>query len=163
MAELRPSYYVPNPNPGRLVPPYWTPHPEGGYVWADKNGNIGVCPSEAEAERLALGNTVTAIDGIPIPSPAECNENSRVMDIRGRPAYACWYPQMGGYAARAVIVPGTDIDLDGNTSGADVYVWHDGEFPFSMTGRPPVELHHCSGEQFVKFGLLILNLNKGRD
>jgi len=39
----------------------------------------------------------------------------------------------------------------------DVWVWHDGDFPF--IGRdnwgnetPPRRLHHCSGDQFIKFG-----------
>lgn len=63
---------------------------------------------------------------------------------------AVWYPQMGGYVAKAV----ARADGDGC---ADVWVWHDGQFPFSGDDesrplRSPVELHHCEGYQFVQFG-----------
>lgn len=72
------------------------------------------------------------------PTADQCTAHERVGD-----GYACWYPQMGGYVAKAVIVPAD--------SCADVYVWHDGDFPFS-DGSQPTELHHCAGQQFVDFG-----------
>lgn len=60
--------------------------------------------------------------------------------------YACWYPQMGGYVGKCVIVLGP--------SGCfSAYVWHDGEFPFE--GSSPVNLHHCDPQQFIEFGELV--------
>lgn len=88
-----------------------------------------------------------------------------------------YYPQMGGYAGECVVT----FDRETN-SGPDpepgcfsVDVWHDGEFPFTgekrgrfegdclACGEPVVEeqvspshLHHCSAEQFINFGLRVL-------
>lgn len=93
----------------------------------------------------------------PEPSPDACSKNERVV-WDGPPAWACWYPQMGGYAGRAVIVPGVDTGDPGEpSSGCDVFVWHDGEFPFGEEYQP-ILLHHCSGKQFVRFGELIERL-----
>jgi hypothetical protein len=61
---------------------------------------------------------------------------------------ACWYPQMGGYSGKAVAV-------SDDTGCVDLYVWHDGEFPFTGDDdgpAPPVEVHHCDPEQFIQFG-----------
>jgi hypothetical protein len=61
---------------------------------------------------------------------------------------------MGGYAGKAVAVDLGDADLD-------VYVWHDGEFPFSDDDarflgdeekpKTPVKVHHCDVGQFRLF------------
>lgn len=66
--------------------------------------------------------------------------------------FACWYPQMGGYASRCVILPHGNGCLD-------AYIWHDGEFPFRSVDpemhdgvRLPAVLHHCDAEQFIRFG-----------
>ena len=44
----------------------------------------------------------------------------------------------------------------------EVYVWHDGEFPFDDSGdrgeNGPAHLHHCMPSQFVEFGNLVLKL-----
>jgi hypothetical protein len=65
---------------------------------------------------------------------------------------------MGGYAGKAVAV----FSRDGQDSGCfEVYVWHDGDFPFSgedSDDRGPVHLHHCSAEQFIRFGNLMNKL-----
>ncbi|MET8985866.1 hypothetical protein ABZW49_10495 [Nonomuraea wenchangensis] len=81
------------------------------------------------------------------PTHEECTANARVALDDGTEGIACWYPQMGGYTAHALIVP--------DAGCADVYVWHDGDFPFGGDERPPVELHHCNGTQFVEFGKLL--------
>lgn len=61
----------------------------------------------------------------------------------GAEMMALWYPQMGGYAAKAVTV------LLASDSCHDLYVWHDGDFPFSGDeDRAPIQLHHCDPEQF---------------
>jgi hypothetical protein len=66
--------------------------------------------------------------------------------------YATWYPQMGGYGAKALVIP----------SGGcfDVLVWHDGEFPFG-DGRKPASLHHCDARQFIEFGEFVAKLPGG--
>jgi len=95
------------------------------------------------------------------PTSEQCENNERMKDVNHRPAYACWYPQMGGYVGKCVVVLG-------NTNGKrddcfDVYIWHDGEFPFSGEGVGcPVELHHCMPSQFVTFGKLVLLLQGPR-
>lgn len=80
------------------------------------------------------------------PTDGQCSKRERLPDINGMHAYAIWYPQMGGYAGRAVVVfhPGQE------DSCFDVLVWHDGDWPFDS--EPPRELHHCSPMQFVDFG-----------
>ncbi|MGP4092960.1 hypothetical protein [Nonomuraea sp. KM90] len=87
------------------------------------------------------------------PTHEECSSHAWVSldaDTRG---VACWYPQMGGYTAHAVIV------FDARC--VDVYVWHDGDFPFAGDERPPVVMHHCNGDQFIKFGELIKTVTEG--
>lgn len=62
---------------------------------------------------------------------------------------ALWYPQMGGYVGKAVAVR-----LPTNISPCyDVYVWHDGEFPFDDDRGEvgPRLIHHCDPEQFRIF------------
>jgi len=88
----------------------------------------------------------------PEPTGEQCNKCARV-DFNGRRAFATWYPQMGGYCSKSVIVE------DGQCFGA--FVWHDGQFPFSDDGhacddcgsrRSPAYIHHCDASQFVNFG-----------
>lgn len=86
----------------------------------------------------------------PEPSADDCTANTRgTWD--GRPTMALWYPRMGGYAGFAVAV------LD--EPCVDVYVWHDGEFPFTRAdpyrGREPALLHHCDPDQFIRLGQLL--------
>lgn len=82
------------------------------------------------------------------PTAQQCTENAEVSPG----VFACWYPQMGGYGAFCL------VDVSGGKPGDcfDVYVWHDGEFPFG--GEKPVDLHHCMPEQFIKFGKLVLEM-----
>jgi hypothetical protein len=83
---------------------------------------------------------------MPEPTIEQCQEHARI-EWEGRVFYACVYPQMGGYCAVALLEP-----LGGCF---DVYVWHDGDFPFDDgddEGRGPVTLHHCDAEQFIEFG-----------
>jgi len=86
----------------------------------------------------------------PEPTAEQCSRNEELDEFDGKRAFAAWYPQMGGYAGKAVVV----VD-DGCF---DVWVWHDGDFPFSPDGSPPREsysprlIHHCSAEQFISFG-----------
>jgi hypothetical protein len=82
------------------------------------------------------------------PTADECTRRAKVMDH----GWAGWYPQMGGYVSKCVAVPAGDC--------WDVYVWHDGDFPF-REGRPPRELHHCEPAQFVEFGNWLIQLRDG--
>src|SRR5262245_53058591 len=90
------------------------------------------------------------------PTSDQCSANAPVDLGNGLPAFAAWYPQMGGYVGRAVVVlpkpPTEDCCVE-------VYVWHDGDFPFSE-GRPAL-LHHCSAEQFIRFGELLQRAQRG--
>lgn len=78
------------------------------------------------------------------PTGKECETSAAYEDenVRG---FCTWYPQMGGYVGKCVVQP-----LGGCF---EVYVWHDGEFPFE--GNSPVELHHCDADQFIRFGALV--------
>lgn len=101
------------------------------------------------------------------PTPDQCTGNEVVYKTEYKVGYAIWYPQMGGYVGRAVAVMDrswTEYSGGGRSGGCvDVYVWHDGQFPFSEDGRDPYLVHHCSPEQFVVFGETIERLNdKGR-
>ena len=88
------------------------------------------------------------------PTSEECNAGTRLLDFDGRPAFACWYPQMGGYFGTAVVLALT-CDATNPPGGCfDVYVWHDGTFPFNDDYGlcNPAHLHHCSADQFIEFG-----------
>jgi len=71
--------------------------------------------------------------------------------------HALWYPQMGGYSGKAAVL--IDTTPEGYRSCCEIFVWHDGEFPFSdgdVSGwddkpKEPVNLHHCDAEQFRRF------------
>ena len=96
----------------------------------------------------------------PEPSGEACNANEQG-EWGGRRTLALWFPQMGGYTSKAVAVdPGCDEEFD----DMDVYVWHDGEFPFTegdrdWEGKPrsPALLHLCDPGQFVGFGQRLLD------
>lgn len=92
------------------------------------------------------------------PTPEQCTARAEVAPFDGRRAFACWYPQMGGYVGKAVVLP--SVGHDGRDGCFEVYVWHDGEFPFfdgeertwDFAPPSPAHLHHCAAEQFVRFG-----------
>ena len=80
------------------------------------------------------------------PAAKQCEANERVA-IPGSdtPAYAVWWPQMGGHHGRAVITAG---------ECPEVWVWHDGSFPFhghhDTPGRSPIHLHLCDADQWIE-------------
>ncbi len=77
------------------------------------------------------------------PTSEQCNANEQVPNPYGgqAPAYAVWWPQMGGYSSRAVITA---------TDCPEAFVWHDGQFPFDGDKRNPVELHLCDADQWIE-------------
>lgn len=97
------------------------------------------------------------------PTSDECNIHARVKDQWGRPAYAIWYPQMGGYSSKCVVVLEPLKKEETNLPGGcfEAFVWHDGEFPFDESDDiPPAHIHHCDAEQFIEFGKAIMQLEK---
>lgn len=95
------------------------------------------------------------------PTAEECSANKKVFEDDTTIGYAIWYPQMGGYAGKAVAL--MDKQWTECRSGwcFDVLVWHDGEFPFSgEDGDKPCRLHHCDPEQFISFGEKVAELNE---
>lgn len=92
-------------------------------------------------------------DQVRQPTADECTNQVEIRDGERLVGYACWYPTMGGYSGKAVIVP--------DKGCVDVHVWHDGQFPFDgecqacSTPRQPVVLHHCNGGEYTQFGQLL--------
>lgn len=80
------------------------------------------------------------------PTTKECEEQTIVDGM-----VAAFYPQMGGYVGKCLVEP--EPVNNGKDYCFNVYVWHDGEFPFS-NGKPR-ELHHCNAQQFKDFGYLL--------
>lgn len=95
------------------------------------------------------------------PTSEECSANAPY-ECNGRKGFAAWYPQMGGYVGRCVVL--TDCRGIITPEGApgdcfDVLVWHDGEFPFAEDDtRDPARLHHCDPAQFIAFGALVRDM-----
>ncbi len=86
------------------------------------------------------------------PTSEQCTNRAEVPGPNDAwQAFATWYPQMGGYVGKAVVCFGRQPARDDECF--EVWVWHDGEFPFgSAEGRRPALLHHCDPGQFVRFG-----------
>jgi hypothetical protein len=92
------------------------------------------------------------------PTSEECSANAPY-ECNGRKGFAAWYPQMGGYVGRCVVLTdrrGT-LGPGGNPADCfDVIIWHDGAFPLTEGDeRAPAHLHHCDPEQFIAFGTLV--------
>ena len=101
------------------------------------------------------------------PTGADCDANALVYQDDNKVGYAIWYPQMGGYVGKAVALLDRQwFEYPHSSEGGciDVYVWHDGEFPFSKENNPGEAkiLHHCDPEQFVQFGETLKALNNAR-
>ncbi len=95
-------------------------------------------------------------DDVKEPTADQCSAGSAVWAGRGRLGFAAWYPQMGGYVGKAVVIVPVEA---GPNECFDVLVWHDGEFPFrGESDGTPVRLHHCMAEQFVRFGETVKRL-----
>lgn len=90
------------------------------------------------------------------PTGAQCDSQALVYETEHEVGYAMWYPQMGGYVGKSVVVftkGWTEDESGGVDSCFAAYVWHDGEFPFSASSlRNPANIHHCSPSQFSRFG-----------
>jgi hypothetical protein len=83
------------------------------------------------------------------PTSEQCSNRAEVPGPLGRRAFACWFPQLGGYAGKAI------VELEG-AGHFDVYLWHDFEFPADT----PTVFHCCSARQFVEFGTWVEDMVK---
>lgn len=85
-------------------------------------------------------------------------EQSRVVKDGSKVRFWTYYPQMGGYHGKAVVTFDLTTNCTDDVSGCfDASVFHDGDFPFDEAGgRSPARIHHCSAEQFVDFGLQVI-------
>lgn len=100
---------------------------------------------------------------IPDPTHEQCSANERIQLGDGRWATAAWYPSMGGYVSHCLIVKEVDSEC------VEVFVWHDGEFPFRPESsywpgepvRSPSRLHHCNPASFIGFGKLAERVQAG--
>lgn len=74
------------------------------------------------------------------PTPQQCSDKARV-EIPGSDtrAHAVWWPQMGGYTGKAVVTI---------TDCADLWLWHDGQFPIK-DDQAPREIHLCDPRQWI--------------
>jgi len=91
------------------------------------------------------------------PTGEECTTNALIEQPDGAygRAVACWYPQMGGYTSKCVVI------VEDPDTCFSAWIWSDGEFPFDGdSGIDPVRLHHCSPDQFVTFGELVRELQE---
>lgn len=88
------------------------------------------------------------------PTHQECTDHVEIAPG----AWAFWWPQMGGYGAHAVAVPDPDCCID-------VYVWHDGRFPFDGScqscgdDRAPTRLHIEDGDAWIRLGEFLNSLD----
>jgi hypothetical protein len=87
------------------------------------------------------------------PTSEQCSKNATVYEDDNQIATAIWYPSMGGYVGRAVAVMQKNPD-----TCVEVFVWHNGDFPFDKYDDSPRILHHCDPNQFVKFGNKLLEV-----
>lgn len=92
------------------------------------------------------------INNIKVPTSEQITANAKVAEDEHEVAFACWYPQMGGYVGKCVVIFSKKSD-DDRPPCFTALVWHDGEFPFG--DRDPSVIHHCSAKQFVEFGELV--------
>lgn len=56
------------------------------------------------------------------PTAAQCTKNEIIKIDDSTEGRALWFYQMGGYVGRAIAIP--------DNSCINIYVWHNGEFPF---------------------------------
>lgn len=99
------------------------------------------------------------------PTGDQCENNEIVFETKDQIGVAVWYPQMGGYAGKCVVILDRIWQTDGRCSIGgcfECFVWHDGSFPFGDETEPgcsPAHLHHCDPEQFIRFGEKVKKMN----
>ena len=103
------------------------------------------------------------ISGIKEPTLVECSHRTKVYETDKDIGFACWYPQMGGYSGKCIAIFNKEWTLydSGATTGGciELYVWHDGEFPFTDEDGAPSHIHICVPEQFIELGKFLSKTN----
>ena len=120
-----------------------------------------------DSSMVGTRRTKLSSTSIDKPTSEQCENKERVFENAHKVGYALWYPKMADALARAVAVFDKDWveQENGSCIGGcvDVYVWHDGEFPFCGEGpesREPVLLHFCQPDMFIEFGVALTALNE---
>lgn len=85
------------------------------------------------------------------PTAEQCISGEVLEDSDSVLKFACWYPQMGGYSSKCVII----IEKTDCNECFDACVWHDGDFPFADEDQNPRFIHHCNADQFIQFAELV--------
>lgn len=87
------------------------------------------------------------------PTTEQCRNNTIWTDEDGFRYLTFYWPQMGGYSAKALARISTEED----EGCVMVWVWHDGEFPFTESEREfenkpksPAVLHICDFEDWLQ-------------
>lgn len=113
---------------------------------------------------LGAGSSPACFIMKPIKEPTneQCTNNELVYEDEVSYGYAMWHPQMGGYVGKCIAV----MDKKWHSNGAaisggcvDLYVWHNGEYPFSEKDGSPALVHYCDPEQGIRFWTKIRDLN----
>lgn len=96
--------------------------------------------------------------GAVVLAPPESFVDGKVEEHDGECVLHLWHPQWGGYGSHATATFGTITGAaEGGPGCFELVNYHDGEFPLSPGNEgKPFEVHCCSAEQFVDFGLKIL-------
>ena len=79
------------------------------------------------------------------PPTADEIRNESIVNFDGLDYKAFWFPQLGGYCGKAWL----DVRDENNNDCFDVYLYHDGAFPFD--DKDPVNLHFCDVDQIKDF------------
>jgi hypothetical protein len=77
------------------------------------------------------------------PISDQCTKHETWTDEDGFVHLAFWWPQMGGYHGKAVARRQPLLEGSEDCGCVNVWVWHDGEFPFSGQDGNPAVLHIC--------------------
>lgn len=94
------------------------------------------------------------------PTPEDCTTHKTWTDSEGYHHLAFWWPQMGGYVGKAVarVEPLSESDRGDCVM---VWIWHDGEFPFSESEGIPAVLHICDFGDWLSTLELLFKFQSG--
>jgi len=96
------------------------------------------------------------------PTRDECNENTKIYQNEKEVAYALWFPNMGGYAGKAIAVFSMEKPIEKDDC-MEIYVWHNGDFPFCGSEKPPAKLHICDPTDFINLGTTLMAFQMMRE
>ncbi len=82
------------------------------------------------------------------PTPAQCSTDATLSKDGPVLRFATWHPQWGGYVGQAI------VEVHGPGGCFEVFVWHDGEFPYD--DKPPLQFHYCNPIQLIRLALKVI-------